>query len=195
MATPPKKLEFVRYPERRKVEAANEFNFEGEYEHLFSFWAQEHTTALGTTIDYFFQDREGAILDPLYNEPEKRAWDGPYKLKAWVKWPEQVLEPREEGARFTWTANLWIPRLSLEEAEIERMPEEGDVVRVWKIPFFDELSMGVDRPDIPGAGYFFDILQTQEQGHALDNPNFTGFKFDMKRRSEFTPERRLTNQT
>lgn len=188
------KVEFIRLDTSRKVEPAGEINFENEHEELFGIWAAEHVQSSGTTIDYWSQDTARSKLDPLYNEPERREWLGPYRFKAWIEWPEETFEVREEGARSVWSATGWIPRLMVEESEMEQVPGEGDVLRLWQIPYFDNFSQGVDS-GIPGAGYYFDVVDVQEDGHPLDNPFFTGFKLMLKRRTEFTPERRVLNQT
>jgi hypothetical protein len=188
------KVEPIRLDVRRKVEPAGVFDFECENEELFACWAAEQVQAEGTTIDYWSQDLVRTKLDPLYNEPERREWLGPYRFKAWVEMPQQAFESKEEGARILYSGNIWIPRLMVEESEMEEVPKEGDVLRIWPIPHFDSFAQGVDH-DIPNAGYYFDVLESQEDGHPLDNPHFDGFKMTVKRRSEFTPERRVLNQT
>lgn len=188
------KVEPLRLDVRRKVEPAGIIDFEQENEELFACWAAEQVQAEGTTIHYWSEDLLGSKLDPLYNEPEVREWKGPYEFKAWIEWPQEETEVREEGARSVYTATAWLPRLMVEESEMERLPQVGDVLRIWQIPHFDNFGQGVEE-EIPRAGYYFDVIEVQDDGHPLDNPFFTGFKLSITRRTEFTPERRVLNQT
>jgi hypothetical protein len=175
-------------------EASCTFAFDCENEELFACWAKEHTDASGTVIDYWQHDNVRTKLDPLYNEPTKRIWKGPFRIKVFAEWPDQAFEVREEGARVFWDAKIYMPRLTVEGADMEFGPAEGDVLLLWDIPFFDAYAQGADF-NIPKAKYYFDVVGVVETGHALDNAEFTGFKLDIKRRTEFTPERRLFNET
>lgn len=186
----------IRVNSPRRIEGTCEFEFSEENEDLFACWNQEHTEALGTPLDYWPQDIVRSTVDPLYSEPEVRVWSGPFRFKAFMGWPEQTFETREEGARTLWDAMVYIPRLSVEESNMPGFPREGDVVRVWQIPFYDQYGLGVDADlDIPGSGYYFDVIGVDEDGHALDNADFTRFRLQVKRRTEFTPERRVFNET
>jgi len=170
------------------------FELNKECEELFDIWNEEHTEVAGTDIDYWIQDLVKTKRDPLYNEPTERIWAGPFRFKALVKLPQNEYEAREEGARELWTGQIFIPRLAIENSNMEQWPKIGDVIRIWSLPFYDQDAMGVDQ-NIPNAGLYFDVIQTQGEGHPLDNPSFTRFQLDVKRRTEFTPERRLLNQT
>jgi len=176
------------------VKPAGEFSLEKENMELDALWAQESTEAEGTTILYWSQNLSGANLDPLYNEPIERDWHGPFELRAFLTWPEQTYEVREEGNRVYWTGQVWIARLSVEDADMPESPKEGDVVRVWDFPHFNAFAQGMEG-GIPNAGYYYDIIGVVEDGHVNDNAEFVGFRCDIKRRTEFTPERRLFNQT
>jgi len=187
------KVEPIRLNVRRKVEPAGEFDMENENQELPAIWSQEKTNGEGTTIVYWSQDIEGSTLDPLYNEPETREWAGPYRFKAFVEWPEQAYEVREEGNEINWTGRCYIPRLTIEDAEAPP-PKEGDVIRIWEIPHFDAFAQGMES-GIPHAGYYYDLTGVVEDGHVFDNPEFEGFWCDIKRRTEFTPERRVLNET
>lgn len=163
---------------------------------MFACWAAEHTAAAGTEVDYWWQDLLNSTLDPVYNEPEARLWQGPFRLKAFVTRPEPQFEVREQGSRAVWPGTLWVARLEIEESEMPGLPKEGDVVRFWDLPFYDNYSLGSDLDrNIPGAGYYFDVINAMEDGHFRDSPDFVGFQFSLKRRTEFTPERRVFNQT
>jgi hypothetical protein len=189
-----KKVEPIRLDTRRKVEPAGEFDLENENDELQSIWAQEQVQGGGTTVDYWIQSLEGTKLDPVYNEPEERVWDGPYRFKAFVEFPPQTFDVREEGNSIYWEAIMWIPRRTVEDVEMSEPPKEGDVVRIWQIPHFDSFAQGMES-DIPGAGFYFDVIGVEEDGHTHDNPEFTGFSCSIKRRTVFTPERRLLNET
>jgi len=189
-----RKVEPIRLDVRRKVEPAGEFDLENENEELHAIWAQEQVQAEGTTVDYWSQDLIETTLDPLYNEPSERVWAGPYRFKVWVEFPSQSYEVREEGNAISWEGRMWIPRRTVEDVEMVESPKEGDVVRIWQIPHFDTFAQGMDH-DIPGAGYYFDLIGVEEDGHVHDNPEFTGFVCDIKRRTVFTPERRVLNET
>lgn len=175
------------------------FDLEKERAELLKCWAAEQIQAAGTTLDYYSQAVRKAILDPLYNEPEQRVWEGPYRFKAHVTKPEQNFETREEGSRILFDGGvLWIPLLSVEQSGMNDTPKEGDVVRFWQSRFFDEffaLDFEGGSPPPPEAGYYFDVIRVNDDGHIFDTANFAGFRCDIKRRLEFTPERRLTNRT
>jgi hypothetical protein len=163
---------------------------------LFACWAAEHIKASGTEIDYWWQDLNKAILDPLYNEPDKRVWTGPVRLMAYVKWPEQQYEVTEQGSHAIFPSEAWLPRLLVEASEMTGFPKEGDVLQFWNIPFFEQYGLDGDLLwDIPNAGYFFDIINVNDDAHFLDRAEFAGFKLTLKRRTEFTPERRVLNET
>lgn len=182
------------YKAGRQVEPCGKVSLETNNTGMFARWAAEHTCAAGTEIEYWWQDLEACTLDPLYNEPTARVWQGPFTMRAILTWPEQSVEVREEGIRYQWQGEVWIPRLMIEMAGLPGRPKEGDVVRVWDIPFFEQAAQGVER-NIPHAGYFFDLVRGTEDGHLFDTADFTGFKYGLSRRTEFTPERRLYNET
>jgi len=176
------------------VKPAGAFSLENDRSDLDALWAQESTEAEGTPLLYWSQNLGGADLDPLYGEPIERDWHGPFELTGLLTWPEQTYEVREEGNRVYWTGQIWIARLSVEEAEMPEAPKEGDVVRVWDLPHFNAFAQGMES-GIPRAGYFYDVVGVVDDGHVNDTADFAGFRCDLKRRTEFTPERRVFNQT
>jgi hypothetical protein len=169
----------------------NTFTLGAEESFLFDLWAQEHSHILGVEIEFWSLDVESSKRDPLYDEPIERVWEGPFKLKGYIEWPDSTPEAREEGMRTTWSASAWISRKDFEDAKAPP-PSEGDVFRVWNIPFFQ--GFGVDDEKVPGRGYFFDILNVNDDGHLWDQANFVGYSFTFTRRTEYTPERRLENK-
>ena len=64
---------------------------------------------------------------------------------------------------------------------------------MWKIPFYAEL--GTDNANVPRAGFYFDVETAHSDGIAAMAPIFVGFECTLKRRSEFTPERRVLPPT
>ena len=99
--------------------------------------AEETTDIAGTPVDFYYQDLERSVVDPLFREPIERAWSGPYKLKAFVEWADSVPETREEGLRSAFSSRAWIPRVAFEAAGLDA-PAEGDILRFWNIPFFND---------------------------------------------------------
>lgn len=97
-----------------------------------------------------------------------------------------------EGGRTTFGAEVWIARKSIEDIRAPQ-PNESDVLRIWNTPFFNEWAVDNAPSGQPNTGYFFDIIDVDDDGHLFDSPTFVGFKLSIKRRTEFTPERRITN--
>jgi hypothetical protein len=189
---PKKPKVILPYPTLRKVEP---YPFETlqspECEHdLFDSLAQEHTNIAGTDIDYFSHQVAKSNRDALYDEPIQRAYSGPFRLKGYITWPDLTPDVGDKGWRSVANAECWIARLEFEQKHCPA-PSETDVLRIWNTPFFN--SWAVDGEDIPGAGYYFDILNVNDDGHLFDSAQFVGFKMILKRRTEFTPERRITN--
>jgi hypothetical protein len=155
---------------------------------VFDSVASEKTIKHGTSFDYYHMDRMATEVDPLYGEATEKIWVGPYKLIGHLEWPTPKPETREEGFRVTHVASAWIARTQFEEAGL-KLPDRGDVVRVWNIPYFDELA--VTNEDESHKGYFFNVVNIVNDGHMLDNPDFSGYKLEIRRYSEFNPERRV----
>ena len=187
---PPKKPIRTEYP-LPAAPLVNEFTLGDEERFLFDLWAQEHTHILGTAIEFWSLDVKGSKRDALYDEPVKRVWDGPFKMKGYIEYPPGEPEAREEGFRNTWRATCWISRKDFEDTNCPA-PNEGDSIRIWNVPFFQ--AAGVDNEDVPGRGYFFDVTNVDEDGHLWDQSTFVGFRMEIKRNTEFTPERRIDNK-
>lgn len=163
-----------------------------ECEHdLFDSIAQEQVDIAGTPIEYYKHEIQKGVRDALYDEPLKRVYRGPFLLKAYLAWPDQAPEVRMEGYRTLVNAEAWISRKSVEDSNMP-IPGETDVVRVWNIPFFNK-EWAVNADNVPNSGYFFDVLNVNDDGHLFTSAQFVGFRLTLKRRSEFTPERRITN--
>lgn len=157
---------------------------------MFDHYAKEKVDIEGTECELFTLSVKKSTIDPLYDEPAKRVFDGPYRMTAFVEWPEGTPEAGEEGMTEVWPSGCWIPRKTLEETGA-RPPREGDVFHFWKLPFFDKDSVrGIP---VPVSGYYFDVIQVNDDGHLFDQKSFVGFRCNLKRRSTFTAERLLTN--
>jgi len=158
---------------------------------LFDLIAQEHTNIEGTEIDLYQMSRKRQVTDPLYDEVVLNAFDGPFRLKAWVEYPEVNVEIREEGFRKVLPSTLWVARIDIERVGA-RPPYYGDVAHFWKTPFFDQQSVSYDVGKTK-RGYYFTLTDIYDDGHVFDQASFVGFKATLARNTEFTPERRLTN--
>lgn len=145
--------------------------------------------AVGTPIEYYHQDILNSKHDPLYDEPLQRVWKGPFKLDAFIEFPEAEAEVREEGFRVTWSSAMATLARSTIEAIGAPAPQEGDVIRFWNNKFFKSFATGGGND--PGAGYYFDVVNVNDEGHVHDTASFVGFKLRLARRTEFAPERRL----
>lgn len=163
-----------------------------ECEHdLFDSVAQEHVNIAGTEIDYYSHQYLKSPKDPLYDEPIKRIYTGPFRMKGFAVWPDDTPDIKMEGWRSIINSEIWIPRLTIEQAKCP-VPNETDVIQIWDTPYYEEWA--TQGPLIEGAGYYFDVLNVNDDGHLFDSARFTGFKMLIKRRSDFTPERRIHNE-
>lgn len=193
MPSAPKKPAIIKpYPTLRKVGPYEFATLQmPECEHdLFDSIAQEHVNIAGTDIDFYSHNVKGSTRDALYDEPVERVYGGPFRVKGYVVWPDTTPDVRMEGWRTVVNAEAWIARKEIEDKRCPA-PSETDVLRIWNTPFFN--NWAVDGEDEPNAGYYFDILNVNDDGHLFDSPQFVGFKMILKRRTEFTPERRITN--
>lgn len=174
-----------------RVPKTTEFTLGAEERFLFDLWAQEHTHILGTKIDVWSLDVEKSKRVAIYDEPSCRTWKGPFTMKGFFQWADSTPEAREDGIRTTWTTEGWISRKDFEDVGAPSL-SEGDVIKVWDSAFFKKFS--VDDQDIPVSGYFFDVINVNDDGHLWDQFNFVGYSFTISRRTDFTPERRLENK-
>lgn len=164
------------------------FELDGAEVCLFDSIVEEQLDIAGTPIEYWHQEIEKSDRDALYDEPLTRAWRGPWRLKAFVEYIPGVAEMREEGFRVTWNGTMFIARTTIESLGAPS-PLEGDVIHYWSNKFFKEHASG-GKGD-PGSGYYFDVINVDDDGHVFDSANFVGFKLTLSRRTEFAAERRL----
>lgn len=157
--------------------------------YLFDKITHEHVKIAGTDISFYSRDMIDTTVDPLYGETVEPVWKGPYEIVGYAQWPDPAIEMRQEGFRGVYKLTAWIPRTEFELANAP-LPNEGDVLAFWNTPFFTK--GGVLGEDVPNSLYAFNIVDVDDDGHMFDNPYFVGFKFDLERNTEFTPERRIT---
>lgn len=172
------------------LEGRNLFQLCDAERQLFDCFAQELNKIAGTQVDYFSIDLNRSKRDALYDEPTQYVFRGPFRISGYVQWPEDIPEAREEGLRITWEAEAWIARKEFEDAGAPP-PSEGDVLKFWSIPYFDK-NAATGGENVPGSGFYFDVIDAEDDGHMFDTASFVGYKIKFKRRTEFTPERRLT---
>lgn len=164
------------------------FALDGRDSAMFDHFAQEHVEASGTDLLLWHQDLEHSLRDPLYDEPIDREWLGPFKFKGWVEYIAGSPMMREEGMTVRWQGSIWVARKTLEDTGTPA-PLEGDVIRYWDNKFFTE--HGVNAEEGVEGGYYFDVINVDDDGHVQDSDQFVGLTITVLRRTEFTPERRL----
>lgn len=150
---------------------------------LFDCIASELTELAGEEINYYGMANDEATIDPLYGEFVSRKVAGPFRIFAWLSWPQNRPDPSEQGFGEEWDGEVVISRSALDSVNAP-YPHHGDVIEAWRTPYHDAVSQG--------KGMFFDIIQIQNEGHINDSPSFVQFRGKIKRRSEFGAERKIT---
>lgn len=158
---------------------------------LFDCIARESNSIAGTEVDLFQFSKKKSVRDPLYDETVKDIFDGPFRVRAWIEWPDPTPEVRSEGFRKTFPSSIWIARGDLEQAGA-RAPLYGDIAKFWDTPYFNETSTSYPVANNV-KGYYFTMTEVRDDGHLFDNPSFVGFKCVLARNTEFAPERRVRN--
>lgn len=174
----------------RDVAPEGELVLSASEQRLFDSVANELVSVAGTTILYFVLDLNNSKRDALYDEPVERVWKGPYVMKAHVETPNGVPEAREEGFRTTWECTVWIPREAFDGVKLPG-PAEGDAIQFWDNPWWNIQEAAQGEENIPNVGMYLDVIQIDPDGILFDNPSFVGFKMTVRRKSEFTAERRI----
>ena len=154
---------------------------------LFDCIASDLNELAGSKINYYGYDpyslENRALIDPLYGEPTERKFSGPFRIWAQVKYPEYTPLTEEPGFSREWDAKVTISRVHLDEQNAP-YPSEGDIIELWRTPFHDAWSMG--------KGMFFTVVKSNNDGHINQTPSFVQFKLDLKRRTQFGAERKIT---
>ncbi len=151
--------------------------------------ASDSVKISGTEIIYYSLDVYGSQFDPLYKEPIRRAWNGPFKLNGYVEMPTNQRIAREFGSIDVFESSAWLARIDVENARMP-VPAPGDVLGFWNIFFFDK-KFGINGETNTDSVFYFDVLNVSTDGHIYDSPLFVGFKLTIKRNTAFTAERRL----
>lgn len=155
---------------------------------LFDSIASESVNIAGTPLEYYKWDRVKSYIDPLYGESPEKCWKGPYHFRAAFTWAEPVPATRPDGFQLTFRTQVWMARKDFEDNHCPP-PDVSDAVRVWDIPFLDKFAVAGE--NVPNAGLWFDVIRVADDGHPYDSSDFVGFRLDLARHSEFTPERRI----
>lgn len=163
------------------------FRFSENELDLYDQIAGEQIAHVGTELVVYQLDIVNSKVDPLYGEPQERVFKGPYQMFAHVAWPEASPAVGEAGKEFEWPSAAWLPRMGLEKVGA-RAPLEGDIVRFWDLPYFVMQASGY-APEDADAGYYFQVIKVNNDGHLFDSAKFVGFRLDLKRLSAFSPER------
>jgi len=172
----------------RDEKAACNFKLCDYERELFDGYAQEQVAIAGTDVDYYSLSIDKSTRDALYDEPEVVKYYGPYRMRGFFEFPDTTPEAREQGLRTEWSTTIWIARTEFERTNAHA-PIEGDIIQVWDTSFFEHDA--VDEERVPGAGLYLEVIKADHDGHMFDTPTFVGFKLELRRRSEFTPERKL----
>lgn len=146
----------------------------------------------GTRIHYYSLNVQRSQVHVLYGESVQRHYEGPFELAGYIEWPKSNPEVREEGLKIEWETRVWIPRAEVEAARCPPLVE-GDVLGVWRTPFFDQWA--VSGEEAQNGGYYFTVTVSNEEGHLADSPGFVGFELTVRRNTVFTPERRMDNRS
>lgn len=168
---------------------------------------EEERIALVASVGEFYSLNRGANVDPLYDEPtndplyqddripgtpgdewphdttlrHNEAWEflGPFFMDMAIEF-QQVdnRQPtvRDEGKEVEWDALVSISRNEWEcvmedSAVAGRIPKEGDVVFVQNV--------------------WWDVIKASTSGNIIDTVTHVGYRLEVKKRTKFTPERKV----
>jgi hypothetical protein len=145
--------------------------------------ASELNELAGEEINFYGQNIKKSTIDPLYGEPVERKIEGPFRVWAWVRWPQISPESGEHGFGFEMDGECVIARAHLDKIGAP-YPFEGDIIEMWRTPYHDADSLG--------KGLFFDIVRVANDGHIHDTPTFVQFRLTLKRRTQFGAERKIS---
>ena len=162
---------------------------------LFDCWTSESTDGDGIDIRYWPLDRAlvplGNDRQALYGEPhETPQYRGPFILRGLVKKPEKSTEATEEGLTQDFRGKLYVARAEFERHKLPA-PKEGDIAQFWDLPFYAAWGQP-HRETIPGAGFYFDVVNVEGDAYPFGGPLFTEFVMSLKRDTRFAPERKIT---
>ena len=159
---------------------------------LFDCVTTEHTNVIGTVVEFFPQQQNNSTVDPLYNEPIKRVFGGPYRLKGFVTYPEHGPVVGQEGFSSTFDCTVFLGRRALELVNAPA-PSESDIIKFWGESNYFTNNASVDGFNVPGAGMYFSVVDVKEDSHLFDTPTFQGFTLTLRRNTQQAPERKIQN--
>lgn len=160
---------------------------------LFDCITREHVNIVGTEMDYYQVDQARSIKDPLYGEPSTRLFNGPFRIKGFFGYPDHTPSLGMEGYSSYFDATAFIPRVELERVGLVGGMTESDIIRVWMSSPYWQQNVSVDGFNVPGAGLYFSVVDTREDGVLFDNPSFVGFAINLRRTTQQAAERKIQN--
>lgn len=162
---------------------------------------EERIELVGPTCEYYSLNR-GKNVDPLYGEPtndpryygssplgsdsvSSEAWnfypsiDDPKQFPIEIEYMEadnRTPTARAEGFVYEYDAIIGISRNHWEDAWEDtvidgRAPKEGDIIYVF--------------------GEWWDVTKAGKSGYILDSTEYVGFKLELKKRTQYTPDRKV----
>jgi hypothetical protein len=167
---------------------------------------EERIKLVGPTAEYFSLNR-GKNVDALYGEPDNDPLYGGSSAagtpqmdeKSWNFYPNPYATPTEESLTFSvafeyqesenrqpavrdegfyadYDAIMFLAKTAWEDAIADtridgRIPKEGDVVYC-----FNE---------------WWDVVRVGSGGNIADTATFVGWKFELRKRTKFTPDRKV----
>ena len=170
---------------------------------LFDCIATEQVNIAGTEIEYFQlaldtlqntpNGQPQTIRDPLYDEAVERQYLGPYRLKAYVSYPDITPQLAPEGFSAGIDATAFIPRASIEAVGMPS-PNEADILGFWGNSYYhSEGGASTAGYPIRGARFYFSVIDVKEEAQLFDTYSFLGFSLTLRRTTQQPPERKIAN--
>lgn len=169
---------------------------------LFDSIVTEQTNIAGTEVLYYqlsldtqannINGEQYSIRDPLYDEPVKRVYVGPYKIKIYMSYPDVGPQVGVEGFNLTADAMAYIPRATLEAAGMS-YPAESDILGAWlDYPYWSPNTAAAGF-QVPNAVFYFAVTDVKEEGQLFDTGSFVGFALTLRRTTQQAPENKISN--
>jgi len=182
------------------------YKYRSQDDEILRRWEEERI-GLSAPVGEFYVLNRGANVDPLYNEPtndplyqddrtegmpgdewphnttlnyaDSWEYEGPFMMDMAVEYQQsENRNPsvREEGKEAEWDAIIAISRNEWEKVmeaagQVGRIPREDDVIFV--------------------QNEWWDITKKGTSGNTLDTAQTVGFRLEVRKRTKFTPERKI----